>query len=103
MRKIFKYLAIACFISSSAFANFLVITSDQLTSGAHGLYVTINGNSFAVDSVNTANGGFLVAVPTPNAEICPSCGHDTYTEGGFCRQCNFPDDDKYSSTKYAAR
>lgn len=101
--KVFKYLAITCLISASAFANMLVITSDQLTAGPHGLYVTINGTSLSVDCVSVANDGFLVAVPTPNADICPSCGHDTYTQGGFCRRCGFPDDDKYSSRKYAAR
>ncbi len=85
-------------MTCSAFANFLVVTSDQLNATAEGLFVIMDGASIPVESINIANDGYLVAIPLPKAkaDICPRCGRDTYTKGRFCRSCGFPDDGKKS-------
>ena len=97
MNRFRKYLAVVCTLvmmgaSSSTFANFLVVTPEQISITPEGLFVSIDGFPIAVESLNIANGGFIVAVPipSPNAEICPRCGHDTYTLGRTCSTCGFP-------------
>ena len=96
MNRFRKYLAVFCIVamsvSSTAFANFLVVTPEQVSATPEGLFVNINGVAIAVASLNVANDGYIVAVPipSPNAEICPKCGHDTYTSGRTCSKCGFP-------------
>jgi hypothetical protein len=92
--KIFKFLLIACLITGSAFANFLVVTSDQVNATPQGLFVMVDNTAIPVDSINMANAGYLVAIPTPMLAICPNCGKNTYRKGGFCSNCGFPDDAK---------
>lgn len=94
MKNLIKFLAIACFITGSAFANYLVVTSDQVNATPQGLFVMVRGTAVAVKSVNMANDGYMVAIPTPMCDICPNCGCDTYTDGAFCSMCGFPDDAK---------
>jgi hypothetical protein len=101
-----KYLLVFCLASISlttsfAFANYLVVTADQVTVTSEGMFVTVDGLSVPVESINSANDGFLVAVPTPNAGICPSCGRDGYN-GRYCKYCGFPDDGR-KSLKNAVR
>lgn len=96
MNRFRKYLAVFYMVmmiaSSITFANFLVVTPDQVSVTSDGLFVNINGISVAVESLNAANDGYLVAVPipNPNANICPKCGQDTYTPGRTCSACGFP-------------
>lgn len=92
-----KCLAILCTVtllgtSSTIFGNFLVVTPEQISASSEGLFVNINGIAIAVESLNTANDGFVVAIPLPRpyAGMCPNCGHDTYTPGRTCTTCGFP-------------
>ena len=90
-----KYLTVFCTVimigaSSSAFANFLVVTSDQVNVNTEGLFVSLNGITVPVESLNLANDGYFVAIPSPRADICPSCGNDAYTPGRTCSSCGFP-------------
>lgn len=104
--KMKKYLTALCLLaltcsSSIAFANYLVVTADQITVTTEGMFVSIDGLQIEVQSLSTANNGYIVAIPQPSADICPNCGHDTYTQGGFCRRCGFPDDGKRELNKHA--
>ncbi|NGX55426.1 MAG: hypothetical protein KR126chlam2_01061 [Chlamydiae bacterium] len=97
MNRFRKYLTVVCTLvmigtSFSAFANFLVVTPEQVSVTPEGLFVSINGISLAVESLNIANDGHIVAIPIPSpyAAICPNCGHDTYTPGRTCSTCGFP-------------
>jgi hypothetical protein len=105
MKSLIKYLTVLSLLTCSAFANFLVVTSDQVSATSESLFVMIEGASIPVESVNTANAGYMVAIPlpTPMADICPQCGRDTYTKGRFCRSCGFPDDGKRSLNANALR
>jgi ribosomal protein L32 len=103
MKNLFKLLAIACFLTGSAFANFLVVTSDQVSVTPQGLFVIVDGAAVPVESINMANNGYMVAIPMPMCDICPNCGSSNYRKGRFCSDCGFPDDDDYSSKKNAAR
>jgi rubredoxin len=103
MKNLFKFLIVACCITGSAFANYLVVTSDQVSSTPQGLFVMVDGATIPVESVNMANDGYMVAIPTPMCDICPNCGSNKYKQGRFCPVCGFPDDGKYSSKKNASR
>lgn len=99
MNRFRKYLTGICTLvmmgtSSSIFANFLVVTPEQVVTNTEGLFVSIGEIAIPVESLNIANDGYIVAVPLPQADICPNCGHDGYIPGRFCRWCNFPDDAK---------
>ncbi len=77
--------------SSSAFASFLVVTPEQVSTTPEGLFVNLNGISVAVESLNIANNGYIVAIPRSNADnIYPNCGYETYTPGKTCSTCGFP-------------
>ena len=52
MKSLFKYLTVLCLLTCSAFANFLVVTSDQVSVTPEGLFVMIEGTSIPVESVN---------------------------------------------------
>lgn len=87
----YLFLLLAMIFSTSiACANYLVVTSDQITVSSEGIFITIDGFPIEIESLNTANDGYIVAVPKPNAAICPNCEHDTYTPGRFCLRCGFP-------------
>jgi rubredoxin len=90
-----KYFLIFCIIfSQSAFAQFLVVTPDQVSITADGIFISLNGITAEVESINSANNGYIVAIPTPQTGICPSCGSSKYVDGRFCPVCGFPDDSK---------
>ncbi len=83
-------------------ANSIVTTLDQVILTAEGIYVNFEGNVMPVDSLSMANDGYVVALPKPQAAICPNCGYDRYTPGRFCPRCNFPDDAKVKHSKNAS-
>lgn len=90
-----KYIALFCItilLPTSAFANFLVVTPEQVSVSGKSLAVCINGVSIAVESLNAANDGYIVAIPVTKDEpqTCPKCGYDTYTPGRTCSTCGFP-------------
>ncbi|MCH9610161.1 MAG: hypothetical protein S4CHLAM81_07250 [Chlamydiales bacterium] len=92
-----KRLAMALFFlmtlfTTQAFAEYFVVSADQVTTTNGYLFVNIEGEMRAVDALNMANDGKIVAFPTPNADVCPNCRHRGYVPGKFCRWCNFPDD-----------
>jgi hypothetical protein len=86
------YIVMMIGASSTALANFLVVTPEQVSVTQEGLFVSIHNIPIAVESLNVANNGCIVAVPIPSlyADICPSCGHDSYTSGRTCSYCGFP-------------
>lgn len=97
MDRLRKYLMTFCTLvmigtSFSAFASFLVVTPEQVIVTGEGFFVNINGISIAVESLNAANDGYIVAIPipSPNADTCPKCGSDDYTPGRTCSSCGFP-------------
>ncbi len=94
MKFLSKFFIIFVIVTSSAFANYIVVTSDQIQTTPYGLVVHANGSMIAVESIHTANDGYFVAIPIPNADICPNCRRDGYTPGRFCKYCNFPDEAK---------
>lgn len=89
-----KYLTVLCLLAigltTSVFANYLVVTSDQVTVTSDGMFVTVDGLSLPVESLNIANNGYIVAIPQPQAAVCPRCRKDTYTPGRTCSNCGFP-------------
>jgi len=89
-----KYLIALCFMTAFCFTifaeNYLVVTSDQIMVTSEGMFVTVDGLSLPVDSLNSANNGYIVAIPQPHAAICPRCRKDTYTPGRTCSNCGFP-------------
>jgi len=80
MKKNSISLASICLLTASAFADFFVVTPDQVSVTHEGLFVTIEGLPMAVDSLNMSNNGYIIAISAPNVDICPRCGHDTYTQ-----------------------
>lgn len=98
MDRLRKYVAILGMIvvlmTSTVFANFIVVTQDQVIVNNDSLFITVDGTPVKVESLNAANDGYLVAIPSPKTNICPNCGHEGYIPGRFCPWCNFPDDAK---------
>ncbi len=87
-----SFCAVMLIIASTTFGNFLVVSTEQVSVTPNGLFVIINGIPIAVESVNIANDGYIVAIPVPSpyTAICPNCGHNTYTPGRTCSTCGFP-------------
>jgi hypothetical protein len=96
MNSFYKYTAYFCMAltlviaSPKIFADFTVTTHDQVSVTAEGLFVNIDGVSVPVESINIANDGLLVAIPKPQAAICPRCHKDTYTPRRTCSNCGYP-------------
>lgn len=83
--------------SVNAFANFLVVTPEQVSVTSEGLFVSIDGLPTAVESLTMVNDGYIVAIPSLQAAVCPKCRRDTYTPGRTCSTCGFPIWNKKSS------
>lgn len=78
--------------SSALFGNYLVVSHDQVVITSKGMFATVDGISIEVQSLNAINDGSIVAIPVPQAAICPKCGCDRYVLGRFCPDCGFPDE-----------
>jgi hypothetical protein len=88
------FLLTMLIVTSFAYANFLVVTADQVAITSDGIMVNLNGSLFELESLNVSNNGYLVAIPKPMLDICPNCRRNTYTKGRTCSVCGFPDDAK---------
>ncbi len=86
---IFFYLVITM-ASFGLYAHFIVATPDQVIANEQGLFINVEGVLQPIESLNLANDGYLVAIPKVEADICPKCGHDTYTQGRYCTSCLWP-------------
>lgn len=100
-----KYIGILFFLTalfSSTYANFLVISPEQVAITSEGMFVALDETTFAVESLHWANDGCIVAIPKPMLDICPNCGKNTYTKGRYCSNCGFPDDAKKTLNPHAS-
>ena len=64
MKKYLKFIATAVLVTGSVFANFLVVTPDQVNLTHEGMFVIVNGLPICIESLNVANNGYLVAIPS---------------------------------------
>ncbi len=84
-------------LPGGVYANFLVITPDQVVVNAEGLFVSINEHIVQVETLSAANDGYIIAIITEShedekvkLEICPICRNETYIPGRYCTTCGFP-------------
>ncbi len=91
MTQLYKYLVLFLFFGPMHLkANPIVATLDQFVVSSDGIYVNLDDAIIPVESITLANDGYVVALPKPQAAICPKCGQDAYSPGRTCSNCGFP-------------